>query len=128
MGCPPEACGMSGTCSCQFVVEADGGVYPCDFYVIDEWYLGSINEMGFEELKFSDAGKRFVEISRHVDPKCSKCKWYNICLGGCAGQGNPLFDGLPALNRLCNFGIPSFSNMASLKGFTVLAQMFRNNM
>ena len=31
----PEACGMGGGCGLQYVVEADGGVYPCDFYMLD---------------------------------------------------------------------------------------------
>lgn len=35
MGYPPEVCGMSGHCACQFIIEANGSVYPCDFYVID---------------------------------------------------------------------------------------------
>ena len=35
LGERPEACNMAGCCSVQFVVEGDGGVYPCDFYVLD---------------------------------------------------------------------------------------------
>lgn len=38
-GYPPESCGMNGICSCQFVVEGDGSVFPCDFYVLDRWKL-----------------------------------------------------------------------------------------
>ena len=37
MGKEPEMCSMRGVCSCQFVFEADGSCYPCDFYVTDEW-------------------------------------------------------------------------------------------
>lgn len=40
LGCPPEACGMAGVCGMQHVVEADGSVYPCDFYVLDGYRLG----------------------------------------------------------------------------------------
>jgi len=50
LGHPPESCGMSGICSCQFVIEANGGVYPCDFYVSDEWLLGNILEMDYFDL------------------------------------------------------------------------------
>ena len=35
---------MVGRCSIQFVVEGDGGVYPCDFYVLDEWRLGTVGQ------------------------------------------------------------------------------------
>lgn len=39
------ACGMGGRCHPQLVVEADGTVYPCDFYCLDEYALGSLAEM-----------------------------------------------------------------------------------
>jgi len=83
MGYSPEVCGMSGFCSCQFVMEADGGVYPCDFYVVDEWRLGNIKEMGFRELKRSERTILFEEGSRHIDPGCHGCDWLQICRGGC---------------------------------------------
>lgn len=102
MGYPPEACGMSGICSCQFVVEADGGVYPCDFYVLDEWYLGNLKDSSFEDLKFSENGKRFVEASKHRSPECSGCRWFGICRGGCRRTREPFADGIPVLNYYCS--------------------------
>lgn len=33
LGHMPESCDMRGFCGMQYVVEADGSVYPCDFYV-----------------------------------------------------------------------------------------------
>ena len=44
LGYPPEACGMAGVCGMQHVVEADGSVYPCDFYVLDGYRLGNLRE------------------------------------------------------------------------------------
>lgn len=46
-----EQCGMNGGCSRQFVVEGDGAVYPCDFYCLDEYCLGNINETDFAEME-----------------------------------------------------------------------------
>ena len=37
MGLPAGTCSTSGSCGAYFVVEADGSVYPCDFYVLDDW-------------------------------------------------------------------------------------------
>jgi len=107
MGYPPEECGMKGECMCQFVTEADGGVYPCDFYVIDDWYLGDIKEIGFDELAGSDAALKFIESSRYVDPECRECKWANICRGGCRRYKEPFKDGKPALNFFC----PSYKQL-----------------
>jgi uncharacterized protein len=101
MGYPPEACGMSGRCSCYFVIEADGGVYPCDFYVLDEWYLGNIRDNNLAELLNIDTAKKFVQVSLHVDDKCKACKWFNICRGGCRRSREPFKDGLPVLNYYC---------------------------
>ena len=35
LGYPPEACDQRGVCGITNVVEADGSVYPCDFYMLD---------------------------------------------------------------------------------------------
>lgn len=51
LGYMPEACEQRGICSFQNVVEADGSVYPCDFYVLDEYNLGNLNENSFEEIQ-----------------------------------------------------------------------------
>jgi len=83
MGQPPEACGMSGICGCQFVTEADGSVYPCDFYVGSEWKIGHILEDSFEDMRFSEVCEQFIEESRHLHPGCKACKWLPLCRGGC---------------------------------------------
>ena len=40
LGMGAESCEQNGVCGIQNVVEADGEVYPCDFYVLDEYKLG----------------------------------------------------------------------------------------
>lgn len=102
MGYRPEACGMSGECQCQFVIEADGGVYPCDFYVTDEWLLGNIKDCGLEALKNTDIGNRFIEVSKYIDTECSGCRWFNLCRGGCRRSREPFADGRPVLNYYCS--------------------------
>jgi len=101
MGYPPEACGMVGHCTCQFIIEANGGVYPCDFYVLDKWYLGNIKEKSFTELLKSPVSFKFVETSKYIDPKCHNCPLFSICLGGCRRWREPFIDGKPRLNILC---------------------------
>ncbi|MDF2542328.1 MAG: anaerobic sulfatase maturase [Herbinix sp.] len=86
LGFRPEACSMNGICQCQFVVEADGSVYPCDFYVVDQWRLGSIRENTVVELLNCDATKKFIQISVSNGSRCNDCKWYTLCRGGCARE------------------------------------------
>lgn len=101
MGYYPEACDMAGQCRSQFVIEADGGVYPCDFYVTDDWHLGNIRDMGFYDLKHCNTGRNFEEVSRHVDTRCKQCRWASLCRGGCRRCREPFVDGKPGLNHFC---------------------------
>lgn len=97
----PEACGMLGRCASYFCVEADGSVYPCDFYVMDEYCLGNINSASFFVLADSQKAEQFVRTSLYVYEECKMCKWKNICRGGCRRHREPLKDGLPQKNRFC---------------------------
>ena len=101
LGAPPEACGMSGRCSCQFVVEADGSVYPCDFYVLDGWRAGSVMTDDFDVIRQSEPARRFIADSLHADPACGACPWKNLCRGGCRRDREPFVDGMPGPNRFC---------------------------
>lgn len=80
---PPDLCGMSGVCSCQYVVEADGEVYPCDFYVLDEYKLGNLKEVSLQEVNEKRAEIGFIEQSRLVHEDCRECKYMPVCRGGC---------------------------------------------
>lgn len=102
MGYRNEACGMSGVCECQFVIEADGGVYPCDFYASDQWLMGNIKDMDIEELAGTEQVKAFINSSKYIDSKCASCKWFKLCRGGCRRLREPFEDEKPGLNRYCS--------------------------
>lgn len=79
-----EQCGMNGFCSTQFVVEADGSTYPCDFYCTDQWLLGNINTSSFEEMYVDKKSVEFLKESFAVDKKCKTCDYFTVCrAGGC---------------------------------------------
>lgn len=82
-GYQAESCGMLGMCTIQYVTEADGSIYPCDFYVLDEYKLGNINEVGFKDIFESGKAQDFIKESCVHSEKCKKCKWYRICRTGC---------------------------------------------
>lgn len=64
LGRPPESRGMAGVCTCYFEMEEDGSVYPCDFYVLDEYRLGNIQETGLADMLTSPNAERFVAFMR----------------------------------------------------------------
>ncbi len=100
-GRPPESCGMGGVCSRQYVLEADGSVYPCDFYVLDEQRLGNLVTDSFEQLEARRAELGFVEVSQHIHEECRACPWVVLCRGGCRRHREPFVEGKPGLNRFC---------------------------
>lgn len=89
LGMPPESCSMRGNCSLQFIVESDGSVYPCDFYVLDEWKLGSLNDQPLRRIAKSEAGQRFIQPSLAVLEQCRACQWYSLCRNGCRRERDP---------------------------------------
>lgn len=99
LGDRPEACNMAGQCSVQFVVEGDGGVYPCDFYVLDEWRMGTVGETSFAEMQQGEVARRFVEASLRVPEQCRACRWYGLCRNGCRRDRLVLPDG--AIDQTC---------------------------
>lgn len=100
-GQPPENCAMLGVCNAYPVVEADGSVYPCDFYCTDPYYLGNIADHSFEELLTGEAAQRFMAPSRETDGECRACEYCHICRGGCRRDREPLIGGMPSSNRFC---------------------------
>ncbi len=101
-GYPPEACSLSGRCTAYGVVEADGSVYPCDFYVLDEWKLGDIREHSFGEMLSGEKAEAFVAMSEALPAQCRACRHVRLCRNGCRRDREPL-DGGPdgTVNRFC---------------------------
>lgn len=67
----PEMCQFADDCRHHLVVEADGKVYPCDFFVRDELCLGDIRRQSWEEIASSSAYAAFGRI-KHGHPDCPR--------------------------------------------------------
>ena len=114
-----NACGLVGNCGTQFVAEADGSVYPCDFYVLDRWLLGNIREQSLAELFDSETGCVFR--SRPAErPLCEKCPYLRICGGGCrrmqASVCYRVGDAECGYRMLLDRILPDLTRMASASG------------
>ena len=99
-GFQAEECGLNGCCNCYFAVEGDGSVYPCDFYCMDEWKLGTVAD-GFAFLFASDKSKEFMLTSHHVAEKCKICPYFTLCRGGCRRWRESLLNEKLPVNKLC---------------------------
>ena len=79
----PQQCGMLGACAPQFVVEGNGDVYPCDFYVLDRYCLGNIRENSLEDMATCDALRTFIAEPRRDCTLCADCPFERICHKNC---------------------------------------------
>lgn len=80
---PAYQCGMNGNCSYQFTIEADGTVFPCDYYCVDDYVLGKIQIDDFYNMQRGNVQSNFVLGSVEIEEKCKKCKYYALCKNGC---------------------------------------------
>lgn len=115
-----SSCGMNGTCTCQFVIESDGGVYPCDFYVLDKWKLGNIEDITMKELFETKTNHEFIKSSFKIDEECKKCRWFTLCKGGCRRCRDSKEDSELDLNYYCQsykdffeYALPRLINVAN---------------
>ena len=82
-GLQPGSCSMHDSCDSYCVVEHNGDVYPCDFFVREEWKLGNVNDTPFDEI--AGRARRFEFAARKSLPhgECEECEYASICRRGC---------------------------------------------
>lgn len=83
LGMAPSSCASMGKCGVYLVVEGDGSLYPCDFYVLDEYRIGNINEMSLQQAIDCRKSVEFRTTDVPRPDKCHKCNYFSICHGGC---------------------------------------------
>ena len=76
-------CATCGKCGSYFVVEGDGSVYPCDFFVLDKWKMGTLQENTLDELAASGSAVDFLKWGEEKPSECALCRYSDICNGGC---------------------------------------------
>lgn len=80
---------MRGACSVQYAFEADGSCYPCDFYMLDSFCLGNIEETGFAGFDGQRRQMGFIERSAALPRRCLRCRYASLCRGGCIRARGP---------------------------------------
>jgi uncharacterized protein len=78
-----NVCHMQEDCRQYFVVEYDGGVYPCDFFVRDDLLLGNLRTHSWKELSESKIYEDFGMQKANWNPECDLCPYLSLCHGDC---------------------------------------------
>ena len=79
------------------MIEGAGTLFPCDFYCTDPWQLGNIHDTDFKELEKNIKTAKFIQESKLLSTKCTKCEYYFICRGGCKRDREPDY----TVNKYC---------------------------
>ncbi len=121
-----SSCTMRGKCDQYFVVEHNGNVYPCDFFVEQEWKLGNIMEDDWSHFLGSPLYHRFGAMKSRWNPACSDCSYLHLCSGDCpklrfASDRDP-----QSLSYLCS-GHRFFYDQ-TIAAFTELSQNLQANL
>lgn len=90
IGRDPGMCKIDADCGSYLVVEHNGDIYPCDFFVKEERYLGNISEMAFSEIRAGREYSEFAGSKTRLPEECKTCDFLMYCYGGC-----PRYRGLP---------------------------------
>lgn len=83
-----NACPFDTDCRQYLVVENNGNIYPCDFYVLPEYKLGNIMENSWKEMLESPLYAEFGARKRNWNEKCETCKFLSLC-NGCCPKNRP---------------------------------------
>lgn len=92
VGVKPQMCGMLGYCSPQMVIESNGDVYPCDFYVLDQYKMGNITQDTLNDLWKNTILHDFLKEEKRMSSACEICKFKALCHGNCKRMNIVYFD------------------------------------
>jgi len=78
----PECTSMK-ECGTYVVVEHNGNVYSCDFFVEPKWKLGNVMHDQIINMLNSKAQQTFGAAKAALPSECRQCSWLRHCHGGC---------------------------------------------
>ena len=77
VGYPPPQCTLMPSCGVYTVVEHNGDVYSCDFFVEPKWKLGNVMNDNLSHMLNSNKQYEFGRIKADLSEYCKKCKCYS---------------------------------------------------
>ena len=78
-----NVCHMGRDCRQYFVVEHNGDVYPCDFFVKEPLKLGNVLEDSWADLQECAKYRHFGEMKPQWHEDCDNCEYLDFCSGDC---------------------------------------------
>lgn len=119
-------CHLGNNCCQYFVVEYNGDVFPCDFFVEKQLRLGNVMHDSWASLQQSPVYVDFGSKKLQMNDLCRDCEYAWVCVGDClkhrfcANGGNPR-----RLSHLCSGWKRFFDH--TLDSFQELARDIRRD-
>jgi uncharacterized protein len=82
-GPKPGDCALLETCDSYCVVEYNGDVYSCDFFVQQEWKLGNVMVDSWAEIARRERRYDFAAKKTLAAAECLACEYQPVCHRGC---------------------------------------------
>ncbi|WP_035105631.1 anaerobic sulfatase maturase [Desulfohalovibrio reitneri] len=82
-GASAGECRLCEQCDQYLVVEYNGDIYPCDFYVDEEHRLGNVHDMSLAEARETQFYQAFTTAKSRLPEGCSDCDHLSLCMGDC---------------------------------------------
>jgi uncharacterized protein len=83
VGMTPDHCIFHKTCNDYLVMEHNGDIFSCDFFVERERCLGNIHQTALVEAFNSPEHTAFGLEKANLNAECLECEWLKQCYGGC---------------------------------------------
>jgi uncharacterized protein len=83
VGLEAPECTLLKECGNYVVIEHNGNVYSCDFFVEPHHRLGNIRHSKITDMLNSKKQDAFGKAKAVLPIKCKTCPWYTKCFGGC---------------------------------------------
>lgn len=114
-------CHMNRSCCQYFVVEHNGDVYPCDFFVEENLKIGNVMQTSWKRMIQSPLYRSFGHKKIEWNGGCEACEYVSFCAGDCPKHRvNDMGIDSRARSWLCEgykrfFGhaLPGFRNIAA---------------
>jgi uncharacterized protein len=79
----PTVCTLGADCSQYFLIEHNGDIYPCDFFVQEDLRIGNIMNTSWESAQQSPVYRNFGQRKADLSEMCRECDYRARCWGDC---------------------------------------------
>ncbi len=83
VGLTPDHCIFHKTCNDYLVMEHNGDIFSCDFFVEKALCLGNIHQTTLFDAFQSPEHTAFGLEKANLSAECQRCEWLKQCYGGC---------------------------------------------